>query len=243
MALGTGNGLWGQYYDNVDFTNFKMGRTDTTVNFAVAQPGSLDPSVGASTYSIVWQGFVEPQCSGTFNFRTLSDDGVRLYVHNGTLVINDWNQHGSTTDTSGNIAMTTGVQVKPIRMEYYQNYGDMQAMGSGVEDRLFRHLCGDPSSWRSTPPPVQTPTPTATPTAIPTICPQSDNFNAGALSGFWNTLDINCNAAGSQTDTTTLQVTGGGNGITYGSIYGDPTTDDGFRLHFPSRWAVTSTSA
>ncbi|WP_375471208.1 hypothetical protein, partial [uncultured Nostoc sp.] len=32
-VVGNGNGLQGQYYDNIDFTNLKQTRTDATVNF------------------------------------------------------------------------------------------------------------------------------------------------------------------------------------------------------------------
>ncbi|MEH2199966.1 PA14 domain-containing protein [Nostoc sp.] len=116
-APGNGNGLQAQYYDNADFTNLKVTRTDPTVNFAWGA-GSPDPSIGVDTFSARWTGQVQAQYSETYNFSTNSDDGVRLWVNNQLLINKFVDQ--STTENSGSIALVAG-QKYDIKLEYYDN--------------------------------------------------------------------------------------------------------------------------
>src|SRR5262249_41356394 len=87
-APSTGSGLTGQYYDNMDFTNLKLTRTDPTVDFDWGS-GSPDASIGADTFSVRWTGQVQAPSSEIYTFTTTSDDGVRLWI-NGQLVIDNW---------------------------------------------------------------------------------------------------------------------------------------------------------
>ncbi|MEH1923666.1 PA14 domain-containing protein [Nostoc sp.] len=116
-VIGNGNGLQGQYYDNIDFTNLKQTRTDTTVNFNWGD-GSPDPSVGADTFSVRWTGQVQAEYSETYNFYTTADDGVRLWV-NGQQIINQFVDQPAT-EYSGSIALVAG-QKYDIKLEYYDN--------------------------------------------------------------------------------------------------------------------------
>jgi PA14 domain len=115
----SGTGLKGEYYDNIDFTNLKVTRTDSTVNFNWGS-GSPDPLVGADTFSVRWTGQVVPQFSQTYTFYTQSDDGVRLWI-NGTQLVNNWTNHGPT-ENSGTIALTSGTAYS-VKMEFYENGG------------------------------------------------------------------------------------------------------------------------
>jgi len=117
--VGNGTGLTGQYYDNIDFTNLKVTRTDATVNFDWGS-GSPDPSIGPDTFSARWTGQVQAQFGETYTFYTDSDDGIRLWV-NGVLVINNWTDHAPTED-SGTISLSAGTKVS-LKLEYYENGG------------------------------------------------------------------------------------------------------------------------
>jgi hypothetical protein len=117
--VGTGSGLTGQYYNNIDFTALTLTRTDATVNFDWGS-GSPDPSIAPNTFSIRWTGQVQAQFGETYTFYTDSDDGVRLWV-NGQLIINNWTDH-AVTENSGTISLSAG-QLYTIKMEYYQNGG------------------------------------------------------------------------------------------------------------------------
>ena len=85
--------------------------------------------------------------TGIHTFRSLSDDGFRLWV-NGTLLIDDWKDHGARYD-SAKISLTAGVPAT-IKVEYYENHGLSVA-------RLFLREPGSPkasaiSTQRLTPP-------------------------------------------------------------------------------------------
>ncbi|WP_373525146.1 PA14 domain-containing protein [Nostoc sp.] len=119
-----GDGLKAEYYDNRDFTNLKLTRTDATVNFDWGRSSPNPLITGADTFSVRWTGFVEAKYSETYNFYTTSDDGVRLWV-NGQQIINRFvNQ--SATEYSGSIRLVEG-QKYDIRLEYYENQYDAVA--------------------------------------------------------------------------------------------------------------------
>ncbi|MBI2946443.1 MAG: DUF1929 domain-containing protein [Verrucomicrobia bacterium] len=136
VAGGTGTGLPGDYYDNIDFTAFKFTRTDATVNFDWGT-GSPDPSMAADTFSIRWTGQVEALFTETVTFRTVTDDGVRLWV-NGQLIIDKWIDQ-APTEWTGNIALTAG-QRYDIRMDFYENGGGAVAQLLWSSPNLTRQI-------------------------------------------------------------------------------------------------------
>ncbi|EDX71250.1 PA14 domain protein [Coleofasciculus chthonoplastes PCC 7420] len=116
---GNGTGLTAEYYNNRDFTDLALTRTDDTVDFNWGS-GSPDAAIDPNTYSVRWTGFVEPLHSETYQFKTSSDDGVRLWV-NDQLLVDNWTDHG-VTDNRGTIDLEAGQQYE-IRMDYYENRG------------------------------------------------------------------------------------------------------------------------
>jgi hypothetical protein len=114
-----GDGLRATYFDNSDFTGTSVSRIDGTVNFDWGA-GSPVAAIGPDTFSARWAGRVQAVESGTYTFRTNSDDGVRVWV-NGQLVINNWTDHAPTYNT-GTIALQAG-QKYDIVVEYYENTG------------------------------------------------------------------------------------------------------------------------
>ncbi|HKS36359.1 MAG TPA: PA14 domain-containing protein, partial [Verrucomicrobiae bacterium] len=152
---GSGNGLNGEYYDAINFSQRRVTRTDATVNFdwGTASP---DPSIGADTFSVRWTGQAQPQFSETHTFYTRTDDGVRLWV-NGSLIIDKWIDQGPT-EWSGSLALTGGVKYN-IQMEYYENGGGAVAQLSWSspsqakqiipQSRLFTTFSGIPKPWAS----------------------------------------------------------------------------------------------
>ena len=120
---GTGTGLKGQYYNNIDFTVLRKTRTDATVNFNWGTGGPA-AGIGADTFSVRWTGEVQAQFTETYTFYTVTDDGARLWV-NGQLIIDRWFDQGPT-EWSGTIALTAG-QRYTIQMDYYENAGGASA--------------------------------------------------------------------------------------------------------------------
>lgn len=111
-------GLKGEYYDNADFTNFRLTRTDATINFDWAD-GSPDPSIEPDTFSIRWTGKIRIDHEETYTFTTLTDEGVRLWI-DGHLVIDHW-QIGAASN-NGMMALTTGLH--EIKVEFFEETGE-----------------------------------------------------------------------------------------------------------------------
>ncbi len=122
-VIGTGNGLRADYYDNRDFTNPTLSQTDATVDF---NWGSAAPllSMGVDTFSVRWTGQVQPLYSETYQFKTTSDDGVRLWVNNQLIIDKLVNQ--ATTSHTGSITLEAG-QKYDIRLDYFENTGNALA--------------------------------------------------------------------------------------------------------------------
>jgi hypothetical protein len=122
------NGLTGQYFNDpgngTHFGTLVLTRVDSTVNFNWAS-GSPAVGVGVDNFSVRWTGRVEAPVTGSYQFSTVSDDGIRLWV-NGQLVINNWTDHAPTTNTSAAIALTAGVRYT-ITLEFYERGGGATA--------------------------------------------------------------------------------------------------------------------
>ena len=119
-----GNGLKGEYFDNVDFTNLKLTRTDSQVNFdwATASP---DAVVGTDTFSVRWSGQLLVPETAAYKFSSFSSDGVRLYV-NGALMLDGFTDKSTSWTDGTSINLTAGQRVE-LMMEYYENTGSAVA--------------------------------------------------------------------------------------------------------------------
>ncbi|HWN06591.1 MAG TPA: PA14 domain-containing protein [Steroidobacteraceae bacterium] len=116
----TGTGLGGAY-----FNNMTLGGTpalERVENVAFTWSSSPGPNVNANQFSVRWTGFVESTSSGSHQFQTKSNDGVRLWI-DGELVIDNWTAHATTTNTSATIALVKN-QRYAVTMEYYDNAGN-----------------------------------------------------------------------------------------------------------------------
>jgi YVTN family beta-propeller protein len=121
-----GAGLRGSYFANANLTGAAVLTRTENVDFGwnQAAPG---PGVPADDFSVRWTGQVGTKVSGSYRFRTVSDDGVRVFV-NGTQVINNWTPHGDTTDTSAVVNLAAGQRYE-FRVEH-------QDTGGGATMRL-----------------------------------------------------------------------------------------------------------
>ncbi|MCF7731599.1 MAG: DUF6288 domain-containing protein [Akkermansiaceae bacterium] len=125
VIVGTaGTGLKGEYFDNIDFTNLKLTRTDAQVNFDWGT-GSPNAALGADTFSVRWDGLLLVPETGTYTFSTLNSDGVRLYV-NGVLLIDDYTDQSTNWRDGATVNLTAG-QMVDLHMRYYENTGSAVA--------------------------------------------------------------------------------------------------------------------
>jgi YVTN family beta-propeller protein len=115
-----GGGLVGRYYGGMALAGNPLLTRTEAVNF---NWGSNAPGTGvpANQFSVRWSGTITMPTTGSYRFRTVSDDGVRLWL-GGTQRINNWTNHASTANTTGTISFTAGQRVA-VTLEYYENGG------------------------------------------------------------------------------------------------------------------------
>jgi type IV pilus assembly protein PilY1 len=112
--------LKGNYYNNKNLSGGAV-LTRTDVGTAFINGNSPGPGVNQYNYSVRFTGSIKAPVTGKYNFQTISDDGVRLYV-NGAVVINNFTDHAPTTDTGLTNSISQGSNID-IVLEYYQNGG------------------------------------------------------------------------------------------------------------------------
>jgi glucose/arabinose dehydrogenase len=120
---GNGNGLKAEYFNEIDFRELRLTRNDATVNFNWGA-GTPDSRLDADTFSVRWSGEIEARFNEVYQFRTVTDDGVRLWI-NGQLIIDQFRDQAATSHT-GTLQLQAG-QRYTIQMDYYENLGDASA--------------------------------------------------------------------------------------------------------------------
>ncbi len=114
-------GLFGEYFDDADLTQLVDTRIDPTIDFTNWSTAPTGTAVTPdSVYSERWQGSVRVDATGLWTFRTISNDGVRVWVDD-ELLIDNWTNHTATTD-AGQVSLTSGWH--SIRVEHYQSGGN-----------------------------------------------------------------------------------------------------------------------
>lgn len=122
-------------------------RNDDKINFEWNQHSPSD-QINVDRYIVRWTNS-QYFDTGTYRFRTESDDGVRLYV-NDKLIIDQWNDHPKRTDIIDVFFSHSGDQ--KIILEYYEN------TGHAIMNFNYERITGQPSS-----------APTVTPTFPPDL--------------------------------------------------------------------------
>ena len=122
------HGLVGSYFNNYSSSQpFPSGtpdlvRSDAQIDFDWGS-GSPDPSINADQFAVQWQGSIVAPATGDYYFRTVSDDGIRVWVNDMTTpIIDNWTDHPATYNWSGLVHLQKG-QRYPIRVQYYENHG------------------------------------------------------------------------------------------------------------------------
>ena len=91
------NGLYGSYFNRIDFTGETFTRIDATLNkqweLASPWPGKVRPEC----FSVLWTGRIVPKKSGQYTLYLQSDDGARLWI-NGKLVLDQYVERERAVD-------------------------------------------------------------------------------------------------------------------------------------------------
>lgn len=150
-AFGEGNGLTGAYYKGSDFHRRVMVRNDPTVDFDFRVDGPA-PAVGTQEYSVRWEGKLRAPETGVYQFYTVSDDGVRLWIDDRR-VVDHWSTHGPVVDAATPVELQAGMEYS-VRLEYFQRGGgavirllwtlpSMTAQASAMASDLIRRVRDD----------------------------------------------------------------------------------------------------
>lgn len=113
-------GLTGDYFDNPDFTNWRLRRVDAGIDFDWGDRGP-DPRIGFESFSTRWRGWLVPAYSGTYTFTFLMDDGVRLWL-DGRLVLDEWHLT-EKLEFSTTVTLEAG-RAYALRLDYFQEPRD-----------------------------------------------------------------------------------------------------------------------
>jgi hypothetical protein len=113
-------GLKADYFNNIGLTGTAALTRYEAVNFnwGTGAPGT---GVNADNFSARWTGFVTIPTTGSYRFRTYSDDGVRLWL-GGTQRINNWTDHSPTYNTSTTLSYSAGQRIA-VTLEFYERGG------------------------------------------------------------------------------------------------------------------------
>jgi hypothetical protein len=115
------NGILGEYYDEAELQNasaLRLRRIDNSVNFNFGYDAP-DPSMEPESFSIRWTGYIKPLVSGNYTFKTYSDDGVRVFIEEDS-VINNWGHLSLAFSVSDTPVYLEGGTYYPITVEYQQ---------------------------------------------------------------------------------------------------------------------------
>src|SRR5262245_61783346 len=78
-------GVTGNYYALNNQSTLLLSRTDADINFNWGS-GAPGPGVPSEQFFVRWTGRLTSPQTGTYTFRTLSDDGIRLWINNQLVV-------------------------------------------------------------------------------------------------------------------------------------------------------------
>ena len=113
-----------RYYTGQNFERFVSQASDPGINheWSHQQPAGLPKE----NFSVRWTGFIEAPETGIYQFKTIADDGVRLFIDDKP-IINNWEVHPATLDVAS-IRLEAKSRHK-FRLEYFQG-------GGGAEIRM-----------------------------------------------------------------------------------------------------------
>lgn len=113
-------GAWrGRYFDNEDFTNLKLERLDSAIDFPWGM-GSPDGLIAADTFSARWDGYWDFPQDGIYRFTMTTDDGLRVWADNGS-VLDSWIVQPPTTYVR-DIEVSAGRAY--VEVDYFERTGE-----------------------------------------------------------------------------------------------------------------------
>jgi beta-glucosidase len=114
--------LTAAYFKSKDFKGELVKTEDEAHLNHIWTPTNPSPA-GMENFSVRWVGSLDVAETGDYEAYTNSDDGIRVWIDT-KLVIDDWTDHQSTTDTA-TLHLSKGKHT--FKVEYYQGTGEAVA--------------------------------------------------------------------------------------------------------------------
>ncbi|GAB2961974.1 hypothetical protein GCM10027048_32850 [Hymenobacter coalescens] len=176
-ALPTGTGLQAAYYNGTNFEQLVLRRRDAAIDFSWNKRPPV-PGLGAEYFSVRWEGYLLAPTTGVYEFSTVMDDGLRVWL-GSKLLLNAWREQDHVPAVV-RIRLEAG-RYYPLRVDYFQTILDTRALlrwrlptgGAPVAVGSAHLFAALPASARPIPPapaapppgPVPAPTVATTPPA------------------------------------------------------------------------------
>ena len=106
-------GLFGHYYDGVDFVTLKKEQLDSTLDFSWGANSPVS-GVGADFFSVRWNGWLQPSTSNTYTIVASGADGYRVTLNGTVLIDNLSSGSGYSSNTSTPIQLWSTQQYEII---------------------------------------------------------------------------------------------------------------------------------
>src|SRR2546422_720741 len=114
--------LRGRYYGTETFTDLRVERVDSAINF-VWGLGSPIPAVPVDSFSVRWEGNWDFGAGRTYRFTLTTDDGMRMWIDNAS-VLDSWSIQPPTTYVR---AFDVAAGRHYLRVDYYEHAGEATA--------------------------------------------------------------------------------------------------------------------
>jgi len=117
FILTLGNGFTGEYFADQNFVKLIKTRIDKKIDFDWGD-GRIINNHSNNVY-IRWTGKIKTQRIGEYEFITISDDGVRVWIDD-KLIIDNWNVHYNTENRA---TINLKKSYHMIKVEYFEENG------------------------------------------------------------------------------------------------------------------------
>ncbi|MCC3156265.1 OmpA family protein [Hymenobacter sp. 15J16-1T3B] len=123
-ALPAGTGLQASYYNGTNFETLILRRRDAVIDFDWKKQPPVK-GLGPEFFSVRWEGYLLAPTTGEYEFSTVMDDGLRVWV-GGKRIIDAWREHDHVP-ASVRLRLEAGRYYR-LRVDYFQTILDSRAV-------------------------------------------------------------------------------------------------------------------
>lgn len=123
-AKPAGSGLQAAYYNGTNFQTLVLRRRDAAIDFDWKKQPPV-PGLGSEYFSVRWEGYLLAPTTGEYEFSTVMDDGLRVWV-GGKRIIDAWREQDHVPAVVR--LRLEGGRYYRLRVDYFQTILDSRAV-------------------------------------------------------------------------------------------------------------------